>query len=89
MVRPSICGTAATLTACRFMYYRVRWSVTYLLVTAGDLLEEVDVDRVHLGQVSLALLGEEVVDVPLRGHLLHERVDVHLLQLLRWYVRHR
>ena len=48
MVRPSIYGTAATLTACRFIYYSMSGGMTYLLVTSGDLLEEVDVDRVHL-----------------------------------------
>ena len=52
---------------------------TYLLGPPGDLLEEVDVGRVHLGQVGLALLGEEVVDVPLRLDLLADLVDVHRL----------
>ena len=38
---------------------------TYLLGPPSDLLEEVDVGRVHLGEVGLALLAQEVVDVPL------------------------
>ena len=48
IVRPSICGTADTLTACRLMYYIIRKSLAYLLVTSGDLFEEVDIDCVHL-----------------------------------------
>ena len=50
---------------------------SYLLGTSGDLLEEVNVSRVHLGKVGLTLLGEEVVDVPLRLDLLTDLVDVH------------
>lgn len=79
-MRPSICGTAATLTADRFTYYRISESLPYLFRTSGDLLQEEDVDGVHLGEVRFALLCEEIEHVPLRGDFLHELVDVDLLK---------
>jgi hypothetical protein len=56
----------------------VRRESAYVLGAASDLLEEEDVDGVHLRQVGLALESEEVVDVALGGHLLHDLVHVHL-----------
>ena len=62
------------------MYCTVRDEAAYLLHASSDLLEEEHVDGVQLGQVRLALDGQEVVDVLLGGHLLHDLVHVHLLQ---------
>ena len=79
-VRPSIYGTAATFTTDRFTNCKVSKYCAYLFSTSGNLLQEEDVDCVQLRQVCLTLLSEEVVDVLLRGHLLHDLFDVHLLQ---------
>ena len=71
------------------MYYTVIARVTYLLLGTRDLLEEVHIDGVHLGQVGLALLCQEGEHVLLRLHLLHELAHVHLLHsLLGWVVLH-
>ena len=79
MVRPSICGTAATFTADRLMYYSVRHQLGYLLGPSSDLLEKEDVDGLKLREVGLALNAEEVVDVSLGSHLLEDLIDVYFL----------
>ena len=56
----------------------------YIFGRSGNLLQEVDDDCVHLKQVCLALLSEEVIDIPLRGDLLHEGVDVDRLESVVW-----
>jgi hypothetical protein len=58
------------------MYCMVRYMKVYILGSPGYLLQEVDVDCVQLGKVGLTLLGEEVVHIFLRLHLLHDLVDV-------------
>ena len=62
------------------MYYSVRDETAYLFHTARDLLEEEHVDGVQLGQVRFALDGQEVVDILLGGHLLHDLVHIDLLE---------
>ena len=63
--------------------------MTYLLLRARDLFEEVHVDDVNLGQVRLALLCQECEHVLLGLHLLHELAHVDLLHsLLRWVLLH-
>ena len=79
-VRPSICGTAATFTADRLMYFTVRDDTAYLLHAACDLLEEEHVDGVELRQVGLAFDGQEVVDILLGRHLLHDLIHIDLLE---------
>jgi len=54
----------------------------YFLLRACDLLEEEHVDGIYLGQVCFALLGQEVIDILLRLHLLHELADVNLFHSL-------
>jgi hypothetical protein len=64
--------------------------MTYVLGPASHLLQEVGIDGVHLRQVGLALLSQEVVHILLGGDLLHELVDVHLLEsFLRLCLLHR
>ena len=64
--------------------------MTYLLLRARDLLEEVHVDGVDLGQVRLALLGQEGEHVFFRLHLLNEVAHINLLHsLLRWVLLHQ
>jgi len=79
IVNPSIYGTAATLIADLPTYCDVTIKNSYIFGPLHNLLKEEDVDRVHLGQVSLTLLSEEVVDIPLGLHLLHHLFDVHAL----------
>lgn len=64
------------------MYYMGYDQGPYLLLTSGDLLQEEGVDGVHLWQVGLALLNEEVIDVLLGLHFLHQVMDVHLGEVL-------
>ena len=80
MVNPSICGTAATFSADLPTYCTVSINHSYLFSPLHDLLKEEDVDCVHLRQVCLTLLSEEVVNIPLGLHLLHHLSDVHHLQ---------
>jgi len=86
MVSPSIYGTAATFNADRFTYYKVSANNAYILVPSGYLFEEEDVDCVHLWEVRLTFLREEVVNIPLRLYLLHELMDVDRLKSWVWLV---
>jgi hypothetical protein len=56
VVNPSICGTADTLTADLFMYYRKVSTSSYILLTPSYKLKEEDVDGVYLREVGLTLL---------------------------------
>ena len=76
MVSPSLYGTAATFNADRFTYYEVNANNPYILVPSGNLFEKEDVDCVHLWEVRLTFLREEVVNIPLRLYLLHELMYV-------------
>ena len=62
------------------MYYRISKGWTYIFGTPGNLLQEEDVHSVHLWEVGLTLLGEEIIDVPLGLDLLHKFMDVDLLE---------
>ena len=55
---------------------------SYVFTIACDLLQEEDVDGVHLGQVCLALLSEEVVHISLGFNFLHEFMHVDLSELM-------
>lgn len=62
------------------MYCTVRDDTAYLLHAACDLLEEEHVDGVELRQVRLAFDGQEVVDILLGRHLLHDLIHIDLLE---------
>jgi hypothetical protein len=79
IVRPSIYGTAATLTVYLLTYCNVKCKYSYLFVSIRNLLQEEDVDTVHLRQVSLAILEQEVVELFLALELFHDFMDIDLL----------
>jgi len=71
------------------MYYRISKGWTYIFGTPGNLLQEEDVHSVHLWEVGLTLLGEEIIDVPLGLDLLHKFMDVDLLESwILWVLCH-
>ena len=88
LVKPSIWGTADTFTPYLFTYYNVIEVVNYILVTIDNLFEKEGVDWAHLWKVGFTLLCEEDVDFSLRVHLLHEFMNVDLLQILWLNVHH-
>lgn len=53
--------------------------MTYILLCSHDRLEKVDVHSVHLREVSVTLLTEEVVQFSLSAHLLQQFVHIHFL----------
>ena len=58
------------------MVVRMGHNATYLLLALDHLLQEVHVGRVYGRQVGLAVLQQEVVELPLALHLGAELVDV-------------
>ncbi len=60
--------------------------MAYLLLPPHYLLQEVHIGCVHGGQVGLAVLQEEVIQLLLGLHLGRQLINVHLLQLHLCYM---